>query len=216
MIQVRNVIAEILETAVSAKWLRFTVLFVLMGMVFPVYAQTIDATSISASTMIENLAKQLPSLMRLITALAYVMGMFFIFAAIFKLKQYGESRTMMSSQHDLKGPILYLIVGASLLYLPTSVQVGMSTFWTDPNPYGYIKQTDQWGTFFSNVFMLIQLFGVIAFIRGLVILSHLGGHGGQPGTFGRGMTHIIGGILCINIYQFVQVVIVTLFGIQLT
>jgi intracellular multiplication protein IcmC len=113
----------------------------------------------------------------------------------------------------MKAPIIFLVVGAMLMYLPSAVQVGMSTFWTEPNPYGYLQEQDQWSQFYNTCYLVVQFFGVIAFIRGLVILTHLGGHGGQQGSFGRGMTHIIGGILCINIYQFVHVIMITL-GIQ--
>jgi|GEM_PF-772598 intracellular multiplication protein IcmC len=179
--------------------------------VVPGYLNT--TTNLSAVDMITNLVSQLPNIMSLITAIAYVTGMYFVFHGVMLLKQYGEMRTQMSGQHHLKGPVIFIIVGAMMLYLPSSVQVGLSTFWTEPNPYGYLQDQDQWAQFFKNIFMVVQLFGVIAFIRGLILLTHLGGHGGQQGTFGKGMTHIIGGILCINIYQFVQVVMVT-FGLQ--
>jgi intracellular multiplication protein IcmC len=179
----------------------------------PTYAD-VSGASITAVDVIANFVKQVPSLMRLITAIAYVAGMYFVFHGIMLLKQYGEMRTQMSGQHHLKGPVIFIVIGTLMLYLPSSVQVGMSTFWTEPNPYGYLQEgQDQWSQLFSNIFMIVQLVGVIAFIRGLILLTHLGGHGGQQGTFGKGITHIIGGILCINIYQFVQVVMVTL-GLQ--
>lgn len=197
-------------------WFLFQIITVFL-FVLPAYAQTqgqasasYNINTLSASQMIQNIFTQIPSLTRMITATAYVMGMYFIFIGIFKLKQYGESRTMMSQEHQLKGPIIFLTVGAMLLYLPASVQTGMSTFWTEPNPYGYLQEQDQWSSFINGCYSIVQLFGVIAFIRGLVILTHLGGHGGHPGTLGKGMTHIIAGIFCINIYQFVQVVMLTL------
>lgn len=185
----------------------------ILSVLFAVNAQAQQTTVsvVSATTMIQNISDQIPALMRLATAVAYVMGMFFMFMGVLKLKQYGEQRTMMSGQHHLKEPLVFMVIGALLLYLPTSVQIGMSTFWTNPNPYGYLSQgTDQWAQFMNDVFMLMQLFGVIAFIRGLLLLSHLGGHSNQPGTFAKGITHIIAGIFCINIYQFIQVVMTTL------
>lgn len=175
--------------------------------------QQTGITSVSAETMLKNIAKQLPFLMRMVTAIAYVLGLVFIIKGVMKLKEFGESRTMMSAEHGLKGPLVYLIVGALLLYLPSAVQVGLSTFWSEPNPYGYLQEQDQWAEFINIVYVVVQFIGVIAFIRGLVILSHLGAQGGQPGTLGKGLTHIIGGIFCINIYQFVQVILNTL-GIQ--
>lgn len=169
-------------------------------------------TNLSAQDMLVNIAKSIPQLTEMVTAIAYVVGMYFIIMGVVGLKHLGESRTMMSQDRSVKGPLILLAVGAALLYLPTSVQVGMSTFWTAPNPYGYVEEEDQWSQFLGICYLIVQFVGTIAFIRGLVILSHLSGHG-QQGTFGKGLAHVIGGILCINIYETVQVVNVTL-GLQ--
>lgn len=172
---------------------------------------TTTVTTPSAGDMIANLVTQIPSLMRLVTALSYVMGMYFIFYSILKFKQFGEARTMMSQEHSLKGPIVFLFVGAMLLYFPSSVQMGLSTFFTNPSPIGYPAATgDQWSDLLQYCLYIVQFFGTIAFIRGLVILSQLSAHHAQPGTLGRGLTHIVGGIFCLNIYQFVQVILTTL------
>jgi intracellular multiplication protein IcmC len=192
----------------------FLLLFAAVSYALPVYAQANlpNVSTLSAQDMLTNIASQIPNLMQMITAFAYVIGMYFIVDGIIKLKHFGESRSMMSQEHGLKEPLILIAVGALLLYLPTSVQIGMSTFWTNPNPYGYQQTTDQWASFMNDCFLIVQFVGTLAFIRGLVILSHLGGSG-QQGAFGRGLTHIIAGIFCINIYQFVQVILVTL-GIQ--
>jgi len=179
--------------------------------VLPAYA--IDLSNISVQDTLVNVANQVPMLMKLATALAYVLGMIFVVMSVIKLRHTGEMRTMMSQEHGLAGPLIMMAVGAMLLYIPTSVQVGLSTFWSDPNPYGYLQQQDQWAQFINDCFIIVQLVGVIAFIRGLIIWTHLGSHGGGQGNFARGLTHVIGGILCINIYQFIQVIMNTL-GIQ--
>lgn len=178
--------------------------------VFATYAHA-AAVSVSVATMIENIANTIPDLMLFTTALAYVMGFFFVFNGLMHLKKYGESRTMMSSEAHLKGPLIYLAVGAALIYLPSSVQVGLGTFWENPMPYAYdTGQTDPWSELYNACFLIIQLIGTIAFIRGLIILTHMGGHSSQPGTFGRAMAHMIGGILCIDLYDFVQAIFTTL------
>lgn len=191
---------------------RLALLLTIMLYALPAFSQdrTAEVTVVTAQTMLERFADQIPNLMRMTTAIAYVLGMYFIFHAVLLLKKFGEQRTMMSSgEHSIKGPLIYLTIGALLLYLPTSVQVGMSTFWTVPNPYGYEQHTDDWGQFLRVCFLIIQFIGTIAFIKGLVILSHLAGHG-QQGTLSKGLTHIIGGILCINIYQTIKVITFTL------
>ena len=128
------------------------------------------------------------------------------------LKQYGEMRSMMSTEHSLKGPLIFIFIGAALLYLPSSVQVGLSTFWKEPAPYSYLEEdaNNSWNTLIHDIFLIIQLIGIIAFIRGLLLLTHLSSGHGQQGTFGRAMSHMIGGILLINIYQFLQVIFNTL------
>lgn len=178
-------------------------------------AGDVSVTTPSADDMVARIVSQLPTLTRMVTAIAYVMGMGFIMASIMKFKQYGEARTMMSMQHHLTQPIVYLVVGTFLLYLPSAINTTLSTFWADPNPYGYLEASSEWQASINNCILVVQFFGLIAFIRGLVILSHLGGHHGGQGGIGKGITHIIGGIFCINIYQFVNLVLATL-GVEIT
>lgn len=161
----------------------------------------------SLDQMLVNLNKSTDELMRLTTAVAYVMGMFFIVKGIGGLKHAGEARTHHSPHQGIKGPLIIIAVGAALLYLPSSVHVGMTTFWDTPNPYQY--KTDiivPWSDFFNACFMIFQLIGTISFIRGLVMLSQLGGHGGHQASFGKALTHMIAGIFLINMYQFLQVI----------
>lgn len=195
----------------------FILLILLSFYATPIFAQSDQQQTplyetITAQSMVQTVSQQVPSLMRAVTAFAYVAGMALIVFSILKLKQYGESRTMMSHERQLLPAMALMITGALLLYLPSSVQIGLSTFWSTPNPYGYLQLQDQWNQFLSACYLIIQLIGTIALIRGLLILSKIGSHA-QGATVGKGLLHVIGGILCINIYQFVQVVLNTL-GIQ--
>lgn len=181
------------------------------GPVFAAADVNINVQGLSAESMLVHIAQQVPNLMRFVTAFAYVFGMYLIIHGVIRMKHFGEMRTMMSHEHSVMGPIVMLAVGTLLLYLPTSVQVGVSTFWAEPNPYGYVQQGNQWQDFINVCYTIIQLIGTIAFVRGLIILSHVGrGGGGHQGGMAKGMTHVVGGILCINIYQFVQVMTSTL------
>lgn len=168
-------------------------------------------TSADLSTMLVNLSQEIPSLMRLVTAFAYVAGVCLIFKGLLELKHVGEMRSMMSHEHGFMKPLMYLLVGTLLLYLPGSVRTGLSTFWSNPMPYAYVSEaTDSWTDLTNAIFMVVQLIGTIAFIRGLLMLTHVSGHGGQPGTFSKAIAFIISGILCINLYQFIEAVINTL------
>lgn len=167
------------------------------------------AATPNAQTMLQNFVAAIPNLVQMITAIAYVLGMIFVVKGILEFKTFGESRTMQSRDRQLSVPIIYITVGAVLLFLPTSIQVGMSTFWTTPCPYCYIQQGGEWATFIANCFLIVQLVGLIAFIRGLLIFTTISSSGGGN-TFSKGLMHVIGGILCMNIYQLLQTVFTTL------
>ncbi len=183
----------------------------------PILAVTFYAPSAYAAvapdvgTMLANFATTIPQLMKLVTALAYVMGMFLIVKGVAGLKEAGEARTQMSAHHGLKGPLILVGIGTMLLYLPTSVGVGLDTFWTSPNPYGYeTPGDDQWSALIQDAYLVVQLIGTISFVRGLIILTQLGGQGGQPGTLSKGLMHIIAGALCINMHDFLIAIQATL------
>ncbi len=170
---------------------------------------TASKTPPDAAQILSNIASQKPQLMKFITALAYVMGIAFMVMGVLKLRQYGEARTQMSSHHSLREPLMYMIVGVLLAYLPSTVNFGLGSFWQHPTPYAWRTYTSSWSSVYKAVFPVIEIFGTIALIRGIVMLTKLGGgHGGQ-GVLGKAMTHIVGGLLCINLYQFVQVILIT-------
>lgn len=161
--------------------------------------------------VIANISNNIGALMQMVTGLAYILGFYYVIVGVMELKHFGEARTMMSSEHGLKKPLIHIFVGAALIYLPTSIKTGIETLWQQPSPLAYVvEKGNAWSELVGNSFMILQFIGVIAFIRGLIKLSHLGGHGGQPGQFGSAMTHIIGGILCINMYDTVKMVLATL------
>lgn len=197
----------------SKENIRLSALCLLSSLVF--YSHAVYAVSIipDLNQMLQNLSKTIPNLMELVTATSYVMGMFFMVKAIFGLKNYGEQRSSHSSDSEktLMGALVVLFVGAGLFYLPSLIQAGLTTFWTEPNPYAYLDESsDPWMEMLKAVFLIVQLIGTIAFIRGLVILSHVGGGSHGRGELGKALAHLIGGILCINLYGFLQAVFNTL------
>jgi len=170
------------------------------------------AVDINVATMLKNLSDSMPELMRLVTAFSYVLGMFMATRGVVILKDYGESRSMHGGErHHLKNAIIHLCVGAALLYIPSSVQTGMATFWSDPNPYAYVvTEDDPWSELLHDCFLIMQLVGTIAFIRGLLMLTQLGSQSHQPGIFGKAMAFIISGVLCIDMYDLVNAMLSTL------
>ncbi len=192
-------------------YVRFSLKTAIIGLGCIIFSSGAYAAVVpDVANMLLNFSEAVPSLMRLVTAFSYVMGFFFVTRGMLELKQFGESRSMMSQEHSLMKPLVTIAVGTLLIYLPSSVQTGLSTFWTTPNPYGYLSSDTEsnWSDLVNSVFMVVQLVGVIAFIRGLIMLTKVTGHGQE--TFGKALAHIIAGVLCINMYQFLQAIFNTL------
>ncbi len=172
--------------------------------------------------ILKNIAQNLEPFERLLTGGAYVIGIAFAFKAIYTLKVYGEARTMMSSNASLKEPIVYLLVSAIFIYFPTALAVLLQTSFGDSNVLEYApinSKNDTINAFFGSgspvarpLTMIIQVIGLVAFIRGWILIARSAGQGQPPGGTGKGLVHVFGGILAINIVATIQVINNTLYG----
>lgn len=150
--------------------------------------------------MLTNFAKSIPSIWRMVTGMAYLFGMAFIMRGVYQFKVYGESKGMMSSGASLKVPITYMIVGAALMFLPSTKAILLSTVYSysEPMPLSYTASSALISPQIIQILMqIVQLVGLISFVRGWFYLAQ-GQQQGQS-QFGKAMTHIIGGLLAINI-----------------
>ncbi len=171
-----------------------------------------DASTLNIQQMIINVAKTMPSLLAMFSAAAYVIGLGLLFKGVYKLKEYGEMRTAMSSHTNLWSAIITLTTGSLLIYFITSYELGLQTLFGYSSPLAYTSGGSSTDDLISSVVLITQVIGVIAFIRGILLLNNVGGHSGQPGTIGKGITFIIGGLLAINIYGTWVVIVNTLTG----
>lgn len=172
--------------------------------------------------ILTNIANSLAPVEKLITGGAYVMGCAFLFKAIYSLKVYGEARTMMSSNTSIKEPIAYLMVGAIFIYFPTGLDMVMQTTfgYTNILQYAPVNSENQaFSTLFGNgsavgrpLTMIIQVIGLIAFVRGWVLIARSASQGQPPGGTGKGLIHVFGGILAINIVGTINMINNTLYG----
>jgi len=170
-----------------------------------------------------NIASNLVPVQRLVTGTAYLLGIGFAFKAIFALKTLGEARTMTSSHNgSVKEPLIYFLVAAVLLYLPTAVEITLNSTFGSSSILQYApvdspnKSLD--ALFGSSslvgeaLSVIIQTIGVIAFVRGWVLIARSASQGQQPGGTGKGLVHVFGGILAMNIVGTLEIVNNTLYG----
>jgi intracellular multiplication protein IcmC len=155
----------------------------------------------SALQMLQTLDASIPAMQDLIMSAAYLLGIIFIANALYKFRLIGDYRHMMSQPTDLKGPLGSLIVGAMLIYLPGIFSAATYTLWnqaTGMMAYNPSGNSSEFQEIYNVSVDIMQLVGIIAFIRGWIILAKLGDHG-QQGGIPKALAHIIGGVLAYHI-----------------
>ena len=183
-----------------------------------------DPVSVSyANISFANIASSLVSIEKLITGAAYLMGISFAIKAIYSMKKLAEAKSQMSDHGSVKEPAIYLLVAGMLLYFPTGFAVMMeSTFGYSqvlayaPIDTGSSTLNSLFGTgspFGSTLALFIQVIGLVAFIRGWILIARAASTGQPPGGTGQGLTHVFGGILAMNIVGTLLIVNNTLFGV---
>ncbi|HHT0593027.1 TPA: type IV secretion protein IcmC [Legionella anisa] len=172
--------------------------------------------------ILTNVANSLIPVERMITGGAYLIGCAFLFKAVYSLKTYGEARTMMSSNTSMKEPIVYLLVGAIFIYFPSAFSSLMVSTFGYQNVLQYApvsSNNSTLDTLFGTgsvvgrpLTIIIQVIGLVAFVRGWVLIARSASQGQPPGGTGKGLMHVFGGILAINIVGTIEMINNTLYG----
>lgn len=135
----------------------------------------------------------------IIQTVAILMGIGMVISGFFLLKKFGESRTMMSHHMTIVGPLMMLLAGVLLLSLPTTLCTFLYAIWGTYTPLTYVGSGGGFDDYVPVVLMFVRLIGVTAVIRGVVMMSRVGGQHSQPGAIGRGLMFIFCGILAVHI-----------------
>lgn len=192
----------------------------------PVYADDFHS-------ILNNLQRIIAPLTAMVMVICFCFGIFLIFRALGLMKKFGNMQNMHSTPGDLSGPLTYLVVGAILIYLPTSSEYMMnSLFGTVDSVFsggsinyqalgtgaslisysGSGSLGQYWADLANTLILFIQFLGFLSFVKGWFILSKAGNPGNQPGSMTKGMTHVIGGVGLINIVGVIDILKNTVFG----
>lgn len=178
------------------------------------------AFAISYDEILTNLEKIIPAFVNLILAVSFLGGLYFIIRGIMMLKAFGMPLTQMSRPGELGGPLAYIVVGAIMIYIPTTIDTVHWTIFGTGDSYvsgaGTAGQTvlgygegggveSRWEDLKTILFKFINFIGLISFVRGWFIIAKSGQPGVQPGTISKGTIHVIAGIIAINAQGFVDV-----------
>ena len=172
--------------------------------------------------VLSNIANSLAPVEKLVSGAAYLMGLGFAFKALLSLKQNAERTMSSASNASVKEPAVFMLVACVLIYLPTGFQVIMNTTFGYSNVLAYAPISSNNSTLNvlfgqdsavgESLSLIIQTIGLIAFVRGWVLIARSASQGQPPGGTGKGLTHVFGGILAMNIVGTLQIINNTLYG----
>jgi intracellular multiplication protein IcmC len=135
--------------------------------------------------------------------ICWILGYFLLAKAVFMLKKLGHKTAFMGSSGNLMGPVAVILIAVILINAPTFIKVVVMSLYAND-----VQSTKQWASrsgqysWFSALkpmIGLIQVIGIFAFLRGCLILTKACNENAQPGNIPKGLMHIFGGILAINI-----------------
>jgi len=165
-------------------------------------AENVDFNKIMAA-----LRGNLVPIKRLIIAASYVMGVWMIYSSLYALKVYGDMRTMMPSQGaGMAGPFFRLMIGVFLMMLPGMVKIGIESLWGVGSYQSVLELPslspgmEPWHDSIAGVIAIVRILGYVSLLRGFTMLAKATNKGqAPPGLYGKGLLHIVGGIMAINI-----------------
>lgn len=176
-----------------------------------------SSSSFSLDTMIINLNAAVGNVKLLVGAISTLAGVTLIFKGIGLYRAFGQTVTQTSQRGELAGPMVYIFVGAMLIYLPSNIDASLATIFGGSSSFsttsdaqalmGYSTGSSfqRWSDLSGVIVNYLKLIGLIAFVRGWFILSKMGQSGTQPGMLGKGITHLIGGILLVNVVDTINI-----------
>ncbi len=159
-------------------------------------------TTTDLVTMIGNLSRSLYPVQKFISGGAYLLGILFFITALSKLKKIGDKRAQSSSSEKMFTPMMFMLMGAFLLYLPSAFHVMANTAFGVGNVISYTNYNP--ANIYSSMGLLIRTAGIIWFVRGCVLVAHASEPGTQEGP--KGLVFIFAGILAMNFDNSIAVV----------
>lgn len=170
-------------------------------------ADTVRGAGYTLVSAFENVESSYPGVMALFTAFCYLAGTWMLISGLYKLRAIGGPGQQAST-----APVVSLIIGLLLVNAPSTLHTMAYTLWDSqscgsyPGFMDYVQTVEMCGSgdlgLLVHIFRFVQVYGVFAFIRGLMLMNRAGKVGSgsdSEGIFVKGFTHTAMGVGCIYI-----------------
>lgn len=150
------------------------------------------------STIIESMAASVDPFMKMVSGFCYLVGINLLWVAVKKMNKIADFRARGGVGSPLFIPLTYTIGGLVFIYLPTFVDVATNTFFGNTSSsFSYSDLQNKYGNVIYSMLRLVNLAGLIWFVRGITLLVQASEPGIQHGP--KGMAFMVAGIFALNI-----------------
>ncbi len=152
------------------------------------------------ASMLISLDKSFPALFTMTGGLAYLFGLGLMLKGLWGFRKYGEGISMVS-QRNLQEPIMQMAIGAMLVFVPSTIKGLLTTVFGADSllPYAPSLPNSSWDLALKTIIVFVQFVGFVAIVRGLLHLHKSSSGQAQQNTFAKGIVHLVGGVLSLNI-----------------
>ena len=176
--------------------------------------------SVTLDVLMQNMVNNIKGpLISMLTIICFAFGAFLVLRGGLRATKYGTDPREASMTKIISSMLfgaVFMVIGQSQdmimgsVFGQTSIHDFGSLSWTAINKLG--TDTSHFKAAIQAALTFFQLVGFIGFVRGWNVLKNaVEGHG--QATYAQGFSHIVGGVLSINIYYFMQIMDAT-FGTQ--
>lgn len=151
---------------------------------------------IDLTAMLINLSHSMQPVQRALSGMGYVLGIILVIVGFGKLKNVIQHRHAAHGE-GVGGAVGFILGGAMLVYLPSSVSTLSNTFFGASNVLSY-GESAQPNPLYDAILVIIQTTGLLWFIRGTSLIISASKPGDDK-IGPKGFTFLIAGILAMNI-----------------
>lgn len=170
-----------------------------------------SVTAFPWDQLIQNLAAEAPQMMGLVKAIAFLLGIiFFVTSLVMAAKSANPSSR---ADHGKNAWLWSMVTGVLMMALPETISsVAMTLFGGDgvpSNPMAYWDPVQGGSGKLAPLLPLLQIVGLIAVIRGLVVFRTVGMYGNHSkgnASVGRGLVLIIAGVMLVHMQNVLKMI----------
>lgn len=159
---------------------------------------------VTIAQMLLNFEQSFPALVEFIRTFAMIAGYACAVIGLWVVYRANDDQSGRS-RATIAGGLWSIVAGVLLIFAMTTIKTIAHTAFgaSTSNALDYISSPNVTGNTGLALRAFVQIFGFIAFTRGIFVLRAVGMHGeGGPRTFWRGALLVLGGVAAIHIIDF--------------